>query len=212
MGGSKPSKRIRPPKVGGYRGQDQNRRLSLKPLRPLLAGVHGSITTEDLRRERRLRRLTAKIDKTKQAKLEKEIQEGKLDDEIRQKRQQVIDKLAGRLAELENWNWAKDERLRLLDANREEALRQQRKRLEQVVGEKAELEIDCKRMLASVHKRPPPTPKEELTTFTYHVAEFNRAWYTLPTETGKPYPGGHPVCEFHCRQILNRNKNKKSEV
>ena len=118
---------------------------------------------------------------------------------------------------MENWNWAKDERLRVLDANREEALRQQRKRLEQVVTEKAELEIDCKRMLASVHGHPPPTQEEELKTFTYHVAEFNRAWYTLPTETGNPYPGGHypgghPVCKFHCQQILNRDKNKKSEV
>ena len=182
-----------------------------------MAGVTESITTGDPRKERRLRRLTAKLDKAKQAELEKEIQEGKLDDEIRQKRQQVIDKLAGRLAELENWNWAKDERLRVLDANREEALQQQRKRLEQVVTEKAELEINCKRMLASVHKRPPPTREEELKTFTYHVAEFNRAWYTLPASVGNPYPGGHypgghPVCEFHCQQILNRDKNKKSKV
>ena len=113
---------------------------------------------------------------------------------------------------MENWNWDKDERLKRLDANREEALQQQRKRLEQVVTEKAEIEISCKRMLASIHNRPLPTREEELKTFTYHVAEFNRAWYALPNETGNPQPGGHPVCEFHCRQIINRDKNKKSEV
>ena len=122
------------------------------------------------------------------------------------------------MAELENYDWSKDDRLRQLEENREKTLQAQLERITRVVEDKANSEIYLKRMQAFLGKGELQDRESELRTFTYHITEFNRAWYTLPTSlptsVGSQKKRGHPVCEFHCLQILNRdkNKNKKSEV
>ena len=173
-------------------------------------GVSTITTTTDQRKERRQRRLKAKLC-SREAEKENQRQKGrteKVDEEIRIKRQQVIDKLAARLTELEN---SKEERLRQLEENREKALQTQLERLTRLVEEKADSEIFLNRMLALYGKGNPQDRESELKSFTYHVRDFNRAWYTLPG-TLEGQRKRVTVCEFHCRQIINRNKNKKVEV
>ena len=171
-------------------------------------GVSKITTTTDQRKERRQRRLKAKLC-SREAEREKERTE-KVDEEIRIKRQQIIDKLAARLTELEK---SKEERLRQLEVNRKKALRTQLKRLTRLVEEKADSEIFLNRMLALYGKGNPQDRESELKSFTYHVRDFNRAWCTLPG-TLEGQGKRVRVCrfEFHCRQIINRNKDKKVEV
>ena len=169
-------------------------------------GVSKIITTTDQRKERRQRRLKAKLC-SREAEREKEQTE-KADEEIQIKRQQIIDKLAARLTELEN---SKEERLRQLEVNRKKALQTQLKRLTRLVEEKADSEIFLNRMLALYGKGNPQDRESELKSFTYHVRDFNRAWCTLPG-TLEGQGKRVRVCEFHCRQIINRNKDEKVEV
>ena len=169
-------------------------------------GVSKITTTTDQRKERRQRRLKAKLC-SREAEWEKERTE-KVDEEIRIKRQQIIDKLAARLTELEK---SKEERLRQLEVERKEALRTQLKRLTRLVEEKADSEIFLNRMLALYGKGNPQDRESELESFTYHVRDFNRAWCTLPG-TLEGQGKRVRVCEFHCRQIINRNKDEKVEV
>ena len=169
-------------------------------------GVSKITTTTDQRKERRQRRLKAKLCSRK-AEREKEQTE-KADEEIRIKRQQIIDKLAARLTELEK---SKEERLRQLEVNRKKALRTQLKRLTRLVEEKADSEIFLNRMLALYGKGNPQDRESELKSFTYHVRDFNRAWCTLPG-TLEGQGKRVRVCEFHCRQIINRNQDEKVEV
>ena len=63
-------------------------------------GVSKITTTTDQRKERRQRRLKAKLC-SREAEREKEQTEKADDEEIQIKRQQIIDKLAARLTELE---------------------------------------------------------------------------------------------------------------
>ena len=169
-------------------------------------GVSKITTTTDQRKERRQRRLKAKLC-SREAEREKEQTE-KADEEIQIKRQQIIDKLAARLTELEK---SKEERLRQLEVERKEALRTQLKRLTRLVEEKADSEIFLNRMLALYGKGNPQDRESELKSFTYHVRDFNRAWCTLPG-TLEGQGKRVRVCEFHCRQIINRNKDEKVEV
>ena len=171
-------------------------------------GVSKITTTTDQRKERRQRRLKAKLC-SREAEREKEQTE-KADEEIRIKRQQIIDKLAARLTELEK---SKEERLRQLEVDRKEALRTQLKRLTRLVEEKADSEIFLNRMLALYGKGNPQDRESELKSFTYHVRDFNRAWCTLPG-TLEGQGKRVRVCrfKFHCRQIINRNKDEKVEV
>ena len=169
-------------------------------------GVSKITTTTDQRKERRQRRLKAKLC-SREAEREKEQTE-KTDEEIQIKRQQIIDKLAARLTELEK---SKEERLRQLEVERKEALRTQLKRLTRLVEEKADSEIFLNRMLALYGKGNPQDRESELKSFTYHVRDFNRAWCTLPG-TLEGQGKRVRVCEFHCRQIINRNKDEKVEV
>ena len=170
-------------------------------------GVSKITTTTDQRKERRQRRLKAKLC-SREAEREKEQTEKADDEEIQIKRQQIINKLAARLTELEK---SKEERLRQLEVNRKKALRTQLKRLTRLVEEKADSEIFLNRMLALYGKGNPQDRESELKSFTYHVRDFNRAWYTLPG-TLEGQGKRVRVCEFHCRQIINRNKDERVEV
>ena len=112
-----------------------------------------------------------------------------------------------------------------IEAERRRQLEEKRKRLEEEwkkadqvrfellareVAKRAENEIINNRGLASIGEGKPQDRVSEQKTFTKHIAGFNRAWYALPEDIEGHKKRGHPVCEFHCRQILNRNKNKDS--
>ena len=172
-------------------------------------GVSKITTTTDQRKERRQRRLKAKLC-SREAEREKEQTEKADDEEIQIKRQQIIDKLAARLTELEK---SKEERLRQLEVDRKEALRTQLKRLTRLVEEKADSEIFLNRMLALYGKGNPQDRESELKSFTYHVRDFNRAWCTLPG-TLEGQGKRVRVCRFKfpCRQIIHCNKDEKVEV
>ena len=172
-------------------------------------GVSKITTTTDQRKERRQRRLKAKLC-SREAEREKEQTEKADDEEIQIKRQQIINKLAARLTELEK---SKEERLRQLEVERKEALRTQLKRLTRLVEEKADSEIFLNRMLALYGKGNPQDRESELESFTYHVRDFNRAWCTLPG-TLEGQGKRVRVCRFKfpCRQIINHNKDEKVEV
>ena len=172
-------------------------------------GVSKPNTTEtDPRKKRRQRRLEAKLcSKEAERENQRQRQEGRtggFDDESQIKQKHFIEELADRI---------EAERLRQLEENREKALQTQLERLTRLVEEKADSEIFLNRMLALYGKGNPQDRESELKSFTYHVRDFNRAWYTLPG-TLEGQGKRVRVCrfKFHCRQIINRNKDEKVEV
>ena len=112
-----------------------------------------------------------------------------------------------------------------IEAARRRQLEEKRRRLEEEwkkadqvrfellareVAKRAEKEIRNNRGLASIGEGKPQDRVSEQKTFTKHIAGFNRAWAALPEDIEGHKKRGHPVSESHCRQIINRNKNRDS--